>query len=94
MSFCFVLSNTLTERKKAVPFQEFKKERRVIAAWLFSLILITIIIFDGIKVVQFHKEIIWAKELLSGSQVAFVVTFLMLLLSGSIRFRRKKEELN
>jgi hypothetical protein len=93
MSFCFAFSHMLTDRKKAVPFQEFVKERRTIAVWLFSLILITIIIFDVIKRVQFQKEISWSKEIFYGSQIACLMTLLMLLLSGSIRFKRRQEDL-
>lgn len=92
MSYCFALSHMLTDRRKAVPFQDFKKERRTIAVWLFSLILGTIIIFGIIKRVQFHKEIIWAKEFYYGAQISCLMTFLMLLLSGSFRFKRHKED--
>jgi len=94
MSYCFALSHLLTERRKAVPFLEFKKERRTLAIWLFSLILGTIILFCIVKGVQFKHEINWSKEFLYGTQISCLLAFLMLLFSGSINFKRRKEELN
>ena len=93
LSYCFAFSNILTDRKKAAPFSEFVIERRKLSIWLFSLIMISTIIFHIIKRVELHEEIIWSKNIFFSPVIAVSMTFIVLLFSGSFRFRLRKDEL-